>query len=112
MAVVAGGCGATGWQRSNWYGDLFTLFLHLSLLPVCSISFVAKHTEKGPNRSFFFVYSYSHEAYLDYGGVHFDRFLAAVRAVAARCKLPPMKIVKGNDENGTKQFLTPLPRMP
>jgi hypothetical protein len=37
---------------------------------------------------FFFVYSYSHEAYLDYGSVHFDRFLAAVRAVAARCKLP------------------------
>jgi hypothetical protein len=52
----------------------------------------------------FFVYSYSHEAYLDYGGVHFDRFLTAVRAVAARCKLPsaihlacPMKILKGND---------------
>jgi hypothetical protein len=37
---------------------------------------------------FFFVYSYSHEAYLNYGGVHFDLFLAAVRAGAARCKLP------------------------
>ena len=38
-------------------------------------------------RIFFFVLSYSHEAYLDYGGVHFDRFPAAVRAVAARSKL-------------------------
>jgi hypothetical protein len=37
---------------------------------------------------FFFVYSYPREAYLDYGGVHFYRFLAAVRAMAARCKLP------------------------
>jgi hypothetical protein len=37
---------------------------------------------------FFFVYSYSHEAYLDYGGVHFDRFPAVVRTLAARCKLP------------------------
>jgi hypothetical protein len=37
---------------------------------------------------FFLVYSYSHEAYLDYGGVHFDLFPAAVRARAARCKLP------------------------
>ena len=36
---------------------------------------------------FCFVLSYSHEAYLDYGGVHFDRFPAAIRAVAARCKL-------------------------
>jgi hypothetical protein len=28
---------------------------------------------------FFFIYSYLHEAYLDYGGVHFDRFPAAVQ---------------------------------
>jgi hypothetical protein len=37
---------------------------------------------------FFFVYSYSRAAYLDYGGVHFNRFPAAVRQMAARCKLP------------------------
>jgi len=36
---------------------------------------------------FVFCLSYSHLAYLDYGGVHFDRFPAAVRALAARCKL-------------------------
>jgi len=36
-----------------------------------------------------FFLSYSHSTYLDRGGVHFIRFfLSAVRAVAARCKLP------------------------
>jgi hypothetical protein len=35
----------------------------------------------------FFVLSYSHVAYLDYGGVPLDRFPAAVRALATRCKL-------------------------
>jgi hypothetical protein len=37
--------------------------------------------------SFFFCFSYSHVAYLDYGGALFDRFPAAVRGMAARCKL-------------------------
>jgi hypothetical protein len=37
---------------------------------------------------FFWFYSYSHEAYVDYGGVPFDSFPAVVREVAARCKLP------------------------
>jgi hypothetical protein len=37
---------------------------------------------------FFLVLSYSQVAYLDYGGALFDRFPAAVRAMAALCKLP------------------------
>ena len=36
----------------------------------------------------FFVQSYSHTAYLNYGGVHFVHFPSAVRAVTALCKLP------------------------
>ena len=73
---------------------------------------------------FFFVKSYSHEAYLDYGGVHFDRFPAAVRAMAARCKLSfaihpglsqedrrcPKEMT--TERQKRKHILTSLPRMP
>jgi hypothetical protein len=47
-----------------------------------------KHTDWSPSIvPSVFVLSYSHVIYLDYGGALFDRFPAAVRAVAARCKL-------------------------
>jgi hypothetical protein len=64
--------------------------------------------------------SYSH--YLDYGGALFDRFPAAVRAMAARCKPStqacPMRIVvtprkeQMREQKRPVLALTPLLRIP
>jgi len=62
----------------------------------------------------FSVYSYSHSACTDYGGVHFDRFPSAACVMAARCKLSfafrpglsqgDMKRTKGRRKKERKKY--------